>query len=128
MTQTIRTLTYPRKRYQALSAHRGYFAPALAVAGSSDTGTWEDSPCPTPLVKAELKRIRNECLAPAGIRSILRSGNTSNLFCGKLWLTVAREDYAKAAKLALDWLDRNKSSTRFIHDAGQGVYFPEEAR
>jgi hypothetical protein len=122
MTQTIGTLTNPKRRYNKIDGWRGYWVPALAVAGSSDTGTYSDSPCPTPDVKAEINRIRKEVLLPAGIKSRSRFGNSSNVFCSKRWLVVAREDFARAAELVEVWLVDNRRTTSYVHNANQEVY------
>jgi hypothetical protein len=91
--------------------------PGAAVAGSSDTGSFPDSPAPTALVKAEIKRLQSECLRPAGIKSRTVYGNSTNVFCAKRWVVVAADDFEKATELAGQWLESNKYSTSFIHDA-----------
>lgn len=107
-----------RQRYHKIDGWRGYPIPARAVAGASDTGTWDDSPCPTPQVKAELKRFQRECLRPHGIHSRIRHGSSSNVFCGKHWIVVCEFDqFERAAQLAADWLEEHRYDTRFIHDA-----------
>lgn len=107
-------------RYHRIDGWRGYSCPALAVAGASDTGTWDDSPCPTPKVLKELRRFRREALRPLGIRTVMRTGASSNVFCGKRWVCVVdRADYPRAAQAALDWMRENKSTTSYIHDAMQ---------
>ena len=107
----------PVRRYHRIDGWRGYPVPATAVAGSSDTGTWDDSPAPTPEVKAELRRLQREALRPAGIKSRQRIGGSSNVFCGKRWLCVAPGDFPRAAELAHKWLSENKASTQYVHDA-----------
>ena len=107
----------PTKRYHKIDGWRGYPIPALAIVGSSDTGTWSDSPCPTPEVLAEIRRFRREALKPAGIKSRSRIGVSSNVFCAKRWLTVSPEDFDTAAKLATEWLAEHERDTRFIHSA-----------
>ena len=122
MSHNIGTLTHPKRRYNKIDGWRGFWVPALAVAGSSDTGTYSDSPCPTPEVKAEINRIRKEVLLPAGIKSRSRFGNSSNLFCAKRWLVVAREDFEKAAILVNNWLYENRLTTSYVHNANQDLY------
>jgi len=104
-------------RYHRIDAWRGYRIPGPAVAGASDTGTWSDSPCPTPDVKREIQRFQRECLRPAGIPSKTRMGHSSNVFCGKRWVTVDASDWPKAKELADAWLKENKHVTDFIHGA-----------
>lgn len=103
-------------RYHRIDGWRGYSIPTLAVAGSSDTGTWPDSPCPTPLVKRELRDFCKH-LRANGIRCRQRMGGSSNVFCGKRWVVVERAQFAQAAILAVEYMDNMRSETRFIHDA-----------
>jgi hypothetical protein len=111
MSDNIGTLTNPKRRYNKIDGWRGYWVPALAVAGSSDTGTYSDSPCPSPEVLKEINRIRKEVLLPAGIKSRSSFGNSSNLFCAKRWLIVGREDFDRAARLVENWLEDNRRTT-----------------
>jgi hypothetical protein len=56
------------KRYHKIDGWRGYPVPALAIVGASDTGAWDDSPCPSNEVKAELRRASDTarmCFAPS---------------------------------------------------------------
>ena len=105
------------KRYHRIDGWRGYWIPGTAIAGASDTGSWDDSPCPSDAVKAEIRRFQRECLRPAGIKSRQRTGGSSNVFCGKRWICVAPEDFERAFKLANDWLAEHNRDTRYIHDA-----------
>lgn len=104
-------------RYHRLDGWRGYRVPGPAVAGASDTGTFPDSPAPSDQVKAEIRRLQREVLRPAGIPSRQRWGSSSNVFCGKRWLCVAPQDWARAKPLVDAWLTEHKYDTRFIHDA-----------
>ena len=106
-----------KRRYHKIDNWRGYFIPGTAVAGSSDTGTWSDSPCPSHLVKSEIRRLQRECLRPAGIPSKTRFGTSSNVFCGKRWLCVSAADFPRAKALADAWLKEHRIDTRFIHNA-----------
>lgn len=106
-----------QRRYQKIDGWRGYYIPGTAVAGSSDTGEYSDSPAPSHEVKAEIRRFQRECLRPAGIKSRQRWGVSSNVFCAKRWVCVAPEDFYRAAELATEWLDNNRINTRYIHDA-----------
>jgi len=104
-------------RYHKIDGWRGYRIPGTAVAGASDTGTWSDSPCPSPEVKAEIRRFQRECLRPAGIKSRQRFGGTSNVCCGKRWVCVASEDWARAYELANAWIEAHGRDTQFLHPA-----------
>lgn len=113
----METIYVPVRRYHRIDGWRGYSIPANAVAGGSDTGGWEDSPCRPETVLGEVKRLRREVLHPAGIKSRLRWGSTSNVFCGKRWLVVSSSDFGKAAPLVDAWMKENDASLRRLHDA-----------
>jgi hypothetical protein len=104
-------------RYHRIDGWRGYTMPANALAGVSDTGEAPDSPCPTPVVLTELATLRR-ALRKAGIATRVSSGDTSNVFCGKHWITTRDpKDFAHAAQVTVDWLEEHRADTRFIHDA-----------
>lgn len=105
------------RRYHRIDGWRGYTIPRLAILGASDTGTADDSPCPTPQVLAEIARFRREALRPAGIRSRSGAGLTTNVFCQKRWLTVAAADFPRAAQLATDWIAEHDHELRYLHSA-----------
>lgn len=111
MTQRI-----PR-RYHRIDGWRGYWIPGTAIAGASDTGTYSDSPCPSHLVKAEIRRLQREVLRPAGIASRQRWGSSSNVFCGKRWLCVDAANFERAQALVGEWLEQHRFDTNFIHSA-----------
>lgn len=121
MKMTSNQLPPVRKgRYHRIDGWRGYNIPGNAVAGSSDTGTWSDSPCPTPAVMGELRRFTREVLKANGIRYRMGVGSSSNVFCGKRWVVVKdRSQFPLAAQLTLDWLEANNDCTRYIHSADQ---------
>jgi len=125
MTQNIGTLQNPKRRYHRIDGWRGYYVPACAILGSSDTGTWEDSPCNSDDVLAEINLFRKQVLRPNGIKSRSVFGTSSNIFCAKRWLVVDKSDFEKASKLALDWLEENSFTTDYVHSADQKVYFNE---
>jgi hypothetical protein len=105
------------RRYHRIDGWRGFWIPGTAVAGASDTGTWDDSPCPSPKVKAEIRRLQREVLRPAGIASRQCFGASSNVFCAKRWLCVSPLDFAKAQTLVNEWLKQNESTLQYVHDA-----------
>lgn len=104
-------------RYHKIGGWHGYSIPEYAVAGVSDTGTFFDSPCPSHLARAELKRIQKEVLCPAGIPSRVLCGRSSNVFCSKLWLVVKSTYYPFAKQATAEWLAKNYDTTTFVHDA-----------
>jgi len=110
-------ITAPVRRYNRIDGWRGYYVPACAIVGASDTGTWSDSPCPTPDVKAELARFGREVLRPLGIKYKTSFGVSSNVFCGKHWICVNKASFNTAAYAALKWLEEHNRDTSYIHDA-----------
>jgi hypothetical protein len=103
-------------RYHKIDGWRGYWVPQFAIAGASDTGTWEDSPCPTPKVKAELREFAKHMRA-SGVKVRMRSGTSSNVFCGKRYVVVSgKADYDRALPIAREWFKENDRSTQFIHE------------
>lgn len=104
-------------RYHKIDGWRGYRMPQFAVMGASDTGMAPDSPARTDVAKAEIELFRKDCLRPAGIKSRIDFGPSSNVFCGKRWVTVHSRDFDRAAQLATDWDEKNKRSTQLIHTA-----------
>jgi len=103
-------------KWVSTDAWRGYKQPEFAVAGSSDTGTWSDSPCPSPKVTKEIsmlsEHLRNNGFAVKQV--ITRS---SNAFMGKRWVVVPPSQFKKAKLVADKWIAKNKSKTNYIHDA-----------
>jgi len=97
-------------------AWRGYYQPANAVAGSSDTGTLSDSPAPSDKVKNELDDLR-KFLKQKGISSRMRLSKSSNVFMAKRWVIVSPSDFRKAKKLADSYLVKNYGKTTYIHEA-----------
>lgn len=110
------TTRIPR-RYHKIDGWRGYWIPGTAVAGVSDTGEEDDSPCPSSVVKAEIRRLQREVLRPAGIKSRQRWGYSSNVFCLKRWLCVSAQDFEHAQVLVNAWLEEHRFDTDYIHNA-----------
>jgi hypothetical protein len=106
-----------KARYHKIDGWRGYTMPANALAGVSDTGEAPDSPVPTSGALYELATLRR-ALRKAGIATRVTTGTTSNVFCGKHWITARHpDDFAHAAQLTVDWLEDHRGDTRYIHDA-----------
>jgi hypothetical protein len=103
-------------KWVATDAWRGYYQPEYAVIGASDTGTWEDSPCPSGEVGKELTDFQN-FLKENKIDSVRKTTRSSNVFMGKRWIVVAKWDFKKANKLAKQYLKDKKAETRYIHEA-----------
>lgn len=94
---------------------RGYNQPIYAVAGSSDTGGWSDSPCPSHEVKRELSELQS-FLKKNNIQTSQAMGRSSNVFMMKRWIVVPKEQVAKAKELVASYLKKDTSTT-FIHEA-----------
>jgi hypothetical protein len=105
-----------KKKWIRTDAWRGYYQLPYAVLGSSDTGMWEDSPCPSTEVNKELENFR-AFLRSKGIGSTIKTDRSSNVFMIKRWVVVPKEDFAKANKLAKQYLIEKKDETRYIHEA-----------
>ena len=93
-----------------------YRIPQFAVVGSSDCGTWADSPAPSNCVAVELEEFR-KVLRADHIRSRIRYTQSGNVFMLKRWVTVSGRDFLRANALAAEYLAENDSKTRWIHDA-----------
>lgn len=110
------TLDATRQRYHKIDGWRGYWMPPRAIAGATDTGSWEDSPAPTTGVLAELAEFKS-FLRKNGIRFRTAHGTTSNVFAMKHWITVVDiADFGKAAQLTVDYLDSRRKLS-YLHDA-----------
>ena len=103
-------------KYHKIDGWRGYSIPANAVMGSSDTGTFADSPCPSGEVKEELNDFR-KFLKEQGISSRRRASRSSNSFMVKQWVIVSKDDLPRASKLANEYLAKHEGDTQHIHDA-----------
>ena len=103
-------------RYHRIDGWRGYSIPDYAVAGASDTGMASDSPCPSDVVAKEIARLGKEALHTNGIKYRTVWGSSSNCFCSKRWVTVAKADFDKAALAASTWLNTHKDDTYYIHN------------
>jgi hypothetical protein len=101
-----------KKVWVASDAWRGRFTPVNAVAGSADTGSWDDSPCPSNSVTAELNAIK-KALKQAGINYKSTWGSSSNLFCIHRYIVVAEEDIAQGKQVVQEWLD--STSNQFVY-------------
>jgi len=96
---------------------RGSYAiPQYAVVGSSDCGTWSDSPAPSDNVIEELEDFRR-VLRANHIRSRIRFTQSGNAFMVKRWVVVHSRDFARAMGLAETYLKEHDTDTRYIHDA-----------
>lgn len=93
-----------KKKYVRTDAWCGYEEPIDAVCGAKDTGTWEDSPCPTPLALAELAKAK-KILKQHNIKFKSTWGQTSNVFCIHRYIVVAHENVEQAKELIKPLID-----------------------
>jgi hypothetical protein len=95
MTKYISTKTI----WVSTSGWRGHSQPINAVAGANNTGSWDDSPCPSHICESEIKDYR-AMLKKNKIASRLKVCQTSNVFCVKVFVLVHPDDKEKALELA----------------------------
>jgi len=109
-------MTFSRKlEWVSTDGWRGYERPVYAIAGSSDTGMWSDSPCPSDRVKAELTDLKKH-LRSKGIHYREIITKSSNVFMIKHWLISSVEQFEEAVKVAEAWLKDNHAVTNHIHE------------
>ena len=92
-----------------------YSVPQYAVAGSSDCGSFRDSPAPTASVVAELEAFR-KVLRAKHIRSHIQYTTSGNAFMAKRWVVVHSKNFLQANTLAEIYLREHHNETRYIHD------------
>lgn len=105
-----------KKKWIKTDDWRGYEQPIYAVAGSSDTGTWEDSPSPSYEVDKELKDFQ-KFLQEKGIKSKIVNAQSSNVFMAKRWVVPEQDKFAEAKELTKQYLKEKESETKHIHEA-----------
>jgi hypothetical protein len=103
----------PKTSWQSTDAWRGYNKPYYAVAGSSDTGMWEDSPAPSNIVNEELMDLKSH-LKKHGINAKLMHTESSNVFMVKRWLIVDGPKFEEAKRLVKEYLATHETS--HIHE------------
>jgi hypothetical protein len=95
MGQNIST----KKVWKSTSGWRGQEQFINAVAGANDTGSFEDSPCPSSLRKKEIGEFC-KMLKQSGIRYVTAWGKSSNCFMSVRYVLVAPEDHERAYEIA----------------------------
>ena len=103
-----------KKRWVATDGWRGYEEPIYYVAGANDTGTWSDSPCPTPVALAELGAVRS-VLRKAKIRSKQIITRSSNVFCAHRYLLVTPADFDRAKEIVNEYYEKARYETRLLY-------------
>jgi len=106
-----------KMKWIATDGWRGYEQPIDAVAGSSDTGEWSDSPAPSHIVTKELRGLQTY-LKEHGMASKIVSSRSGNGFMSKRWVVPARaDDFSKAKLFATKYLKAHDKDTSFIHSS-----------
>ncbi len=88
-----------KKVWVSTSGWRGYMTYTNAVGGANDTGSWDDSPCPSSQRKAEIDGFIKK-LKVEKIKYRTLWGQTSNVFCVAQFVLVAPEDHERAYEIA----------------------------
>lgn len=104
-----------KKQWVNTDGWRGRYEPLYYVAGANDTGSWDDSPCPTAVCKRELGLVK-QMLREAKIkyREVIMS--SSNVFCAVRYVIVSIEDFKVAQELVCDaYGDGLKDATRLLY-------------
>jgi len=102
-----------KKVWVSTNAWRGHFTLVNAVAGSSDTGSWDDSPCPSNSVTAELNSVK-KALKKAGINYRSTWAASSNIFCIHRYVVVAEPDVERGKRVVQEWLDSTENQFVYI--------------
>ena len=95
----MKLINTTKTKYVRLDGWRGYYEPINAVGGCNDTGMYPDSPCKSNVVEKEIKDFQ-KILRTNKIKYRTTSGNTSNVFCNKVYVCVHKDDRIKAEELA----------------------------
>ena len=96
-----------KMNYVRIDGWRGYNEPVNAVGGCNDTGMWSDSPCRSDIANAEIDSFIAK-LKKEKIRYRKVSGNSSNVFMGKIFVCVHADQRLKAQEIAFKHLDETR--------------------
>lgn len=103
-----------KKRWVATDGWRGYEEPIYYIAGANDTGSWDDSPCPTKTAIAELKGVQS-VLRKAKIRTKQIITRSSNVFCVHRYLLVTPSDFERAKEIVNEYYETARYETRLLY-------------
>jgi hypothetical protein len=92
---------------------RGANVPTFAVAGANDTGTWDDSPCPTPVANKELSELASYLLSQ-GVPTKEMVCTGSNVFCAHRYLITYPRDTEYARVLVDSYLQKNETQLLYL--------------
>lgn len=87
-----------KKEYIRTDGWRGYTQPVNAICGANDTGSWDNSPCPSKVRADELNKAK-KLLRENKIAFRQTVCQTSNVFCVHVYLCVLPEDKEKARQI-----------------------------
>ena len=87
-----------KKQYVRTDGWRGYEQPINAVCGANNTGSWDDSPAPDHICRAELAQAK-KVLRQAKIAYKQTWCRSSNVFCVHGYICVHPENTARAKEL-----------------------------
>ena len=102
-----------KKVWVSIDGWRGYFSLANAVCGASDTGSWDDSPCPSNSVTAELNAVK-KALKKAGINYRTTWASSSNIFCIHRYIVVAEENVERGKEVVEEWMANNENTFVYV--------------
>lgn len=92
-------------KYVRTDGWRGYSEPINAIGGCNHTGDWNDSPCPTRVVKSELSTFKS-ILKKNGIKFRQMVCQTSNVFCQNVYILVHPNDRQRGIELSKEYQNR----------------------
>ena len=93
------TINTTKTKYIRIDGWRGYSQPVNAIGGCNDTGMYDDSPCKSDVAEKEIKQFQ-KILRNNKIKYRTTYGNSSNVFCNKIYVCVNETDRDKASLLA----------------------------
>ena len=88
-----------KMKYVSTDGWRGFYQPECAVFGTTDTGTWSDSPCPSDEAEKEIKYV-SSLLRKNGFHVRSMYGKTSNVFAMKRYVIVPEDELTRAKAFA----------------------------
>jgi hypothetical protein len=104
-----------KKKWVNQDGWRGYYEPIYFVAGCNDTGTWDDSPCPSGVATHELGFVKR-LLKQAKIKYREIPCETSNVFCIHRYIVVSENDFDTAKEIINKEYDESlKENTNLLY-------------
>lgn len=110
----VGTLFDTTQRWVKTDAWRGYNEPIYAVCGANDTGTWDDSPCPSDVCERELNGAI-EVLKSLKIPTKIVTCESSNVFCVHRYVIVPPKYFEEAKLIVREYIDNTEN--RLIYAA-----------